>query len=124
MARLQFITSGSMIIQAEGLSFGKHIRDPKANVKSYSVNPSEIYLNSKDMDKFTDWGVIELNDLNPWEGYLTVIIDSETWGWYGTAQLAIEVNGQIILNDNFQSGVRGPVGDPRRYKKYAIGNID
>lgn len=123
MARLHFLTSGNLLIQAQGLSFGKHIKDPKKNVKTFIVNKEQIILNAKDMKDFTDWAIIELNDLNPDDGYLTVMIDSETWSWFGTAQIALEIKGQIFLNDNFQSGVRGPVGDPRIIKKYAIGHI-
>ncbi|MFN8576730.1 MAG: hypothetical protein U0354_07720 [Candidatus Sericytochromatia bacterium] len=124
MAKLHFITSGNLLIEAQGLSFGKHIKDPKNNVKNYLVNKNQIILNANDMKDFTDWGIIELNDLNPDKGFLTVMIDSETWGWFGTVQIAIEIKGQIFINDNFQSGVRGPVGDPRVIKKYAIGNLD
>ncbi|MGZ5245366.1 MAG: hypothetical protein ACXWD4_15700, partial [Bacteroidia bacterium] len=64
-----------------------------------------------------------LQDLNPGTGYITVTIDSDTNFWYGTAQIAIFVNGTCILNDNFQSGVKGPVGDPKKVKRYPIGHI-
>jgi hypothetical protein len=122
-AILQFTTSGNMTIDLDGFSFGKHTVDPTTNVKSYITNENQLLLNAKDMNKFTNWGSIELFDISPDMGYITVSITSDTLLWYGTAQIALWVNGQCILNDNFQSGVKGPLGDPRTTKKYPVCNI-
>lgn len=124
MAKLHFITSGDLIIKLEGLSFGKSFKDPSYNVKRYIFNKNQLEIFAQDMKDFTDWGIIELNDLTPYQGFISVSIDSQTLGWFGTAQIALEVKGQIIINDNFQSGVKGLVGDPKKIKKYAIGMID
>ena len=123
MAEFHFTTSGDMHIKLQGLSFGRHLKDPKNNVKSFVAHPSELTLNARDQSQFTDWGVIELIDEAPGTGHLVVTIDSPTWGWYGTAQFSLWVNRQNILNDNFQSGVRGPVGDPRRQKSFKVDYI-
>ena len=124
MAQFRFTTSGSMYIRLSGLRFGRKIHDPGQNVKTYMINEHEITLVAQDQKDFTDWGMIELIDEAPGTGLMDVTIDSETWGWYGTAQFSVVAsNGQLILNDNFQSGVRGPVGDPRAVKHYRIDNI-
>jgi hypothetical protein len=123
MAQFRFTTSGSMNIRLTGLSFGQHLHDPCQNVKTFIVNPHEITLVATDEKSFTDWGMIELSDEAAGAGRMDVTIDSDAWGWYGTAQFAVIANGQVILNDNFQSGVRGPVGDPSVVKHYCIDNI-
>jgi hypothetical protein len=121
MAEFRFTTSGDMTITLEGLQFGEHMRDPRSNVKSFIAHPTQIVINAADQKEFTGLGVIQLLDLNPGQrGYMTVSIDSPTMGWYGTAQVAVIVNGQNIINDNFQSGVKGPLGDPRNTKRYAV----
>ena len=122
-AQFNFITSGSMLVQLEGLMFGNHMKDPVQNVKTYAVSGNEVTLDAANENTFTDWGEIELLEAGPGPRFITVTIDSPNWGWYGTAQFSLYVNGQNILNDNFQSGVRGPVGDPRRVKRYAVGTI-
>ena len=124
MAEFQFTTSGHMTIRLEGLAFGRHIKDPRRNVKTFTADPEEIALVANDMGDFTDWGRIELHDRAEGRGTITVTVTSETWGWFGTAQIALIANGQYILNDNFQSGVKGPVGDPSKMKRYSVGNID
>lgn len=125
MAEFRFTTSGDMTVELQGLSFGRHIRDPMGNVKSFIVHSTQIIINAADQNDFTELGIIELVDLAPnSRGFITVTIDSPNNGWYGTAQVALIVNGQWILNDNFQSGVRGPVGDPKKVKRYAIDHIE
>lgn len=119
-AQLHLITSGNMSIKLDGLQTGHHINDPAKNVKMFEALPNSITLHAIDQNNFTDWAVIELNDLQPGQGSLAVTIDSPTFGWYGTAQLAVVINGQVVLSDNFQSGVRGIIGDPRCTKRYAI----
>jgi len=32
----------------------------------------------------------------------------------------LQNHDQIIFNDNFQSGTRGPLGDPKRFKSYPV----
>lgn len=120
MLKIHFITSGKIDITLEGLDIDFHLRDPIYNVKNYSVNDNKISLNSDDMRFFTDWGCLSLRELNKKEKIIKVCVDSEKWGWYATAQIMIEKDGQIILNDNFQSGVRGPVGDPRKVKSFVV----
>lgn len=123
MAEFHFITSGNMTIELRGLCFGRHIRDPRGNIKSYITNDHQIELDASDQSDFTGEGIIELLDEGPGRGTITVTIDSPNMGWYGTAQIALYVNGSNILNDNFQSGVRGPFGDPRKTKVYPVGSI-
>jgi hypothetical protein len=120
MAIFRFTTSGNLHIELQGLEFGAHRKDPKSNVKTYITHPKELTLNAADQSKFTDWGEIELIDRAPGTGHLIATIDSPTLGWYGTAQFAIFVGSSNILNDNFQSGVRGPLGDPSLRKTYRV----
>jgi hypothetical protein len=73
------------------------------------------------MGFFTDWGIIELEPIKgSKEKSINVCIDSEVWAWYGTAQILLVRDGQIIISDNFQSGTRGPVGNPKRYRSYPV----
>ena len=121
MLRLRFATSGTMTIKLEGLSITKHIRDPTANVKTYLASTTEITIIAKDMKTYSDFGVIELAVIQSAKvKVINVCIDSDVWAWYGSAQTIIDKDGQILLNDNFQSGVRGPVGNPKRYKSYSV----
>ncbi len=122
-AQLNYITSGRMEIFVDGMKFGKHFRDPKINVKHFGTQVSKIELEAADQGNFTEWGSIELIDLEPWTGNLMVTIDCDKWAFFGTAQFQLVINGQIVLSDNFQSGVRGPVGDPKKKKQFAIGNF-
>jgi hypothetical protein len=111
-------------IRLSGLRFGNKVHDPGRNLKTYVINEHEITLVAQDQKIFTDSGVIERIDEAPGTGMMDVTIDSEAWGWYGTAQFSVVAgNGRNILNDNFQSGVRGPVGDPCVVKHYRIDNI-
>ena len=122
MLKLHFITTGIMIISLEGLKLGDHLKDPTYNIKSYLTKPDQIILEAKEMKFFTDWGCIVLDQAKKDKQgrVIEVSIDSETWGWYSTAQIVLERNGQIIFNDNFQSGTRGPIGDPKRFKSYPV----
>lgn len=122
-AQLNYITSGKMEILLEGMRFGKRFKDPQQNVKHFGTNASKIELESADQGNFTEWGSIELIDLTPWTGKITVSIDCDKWAFFGTAQFQLVINGQIVLSDNFQSGVRGPLGNPKKIKQFAIGNF-
>lgn len=112
-----------MTINLEGMQFGRHIKDPVNNVKHFGTKNHQLTLTSTDPNKFTDWGVIELIDLYNYTGLITMFIDSEQWGWYATAHIVLKMNGYIALNDNFQSGVIGPIGNPMKVKKYPIGDF-
>jgi hypothetical protein len=115
------MTSGNLSITLAGLSLGLVARAPALNSRTFLTKPDSLYLEAKDMDKFTDWGIIELKPVaGAKERSVNVMIDSEVWGWYGSAQIAIVKDGQIISSDNFQSGVKGPVGNPKRYRSYPI----
>ena len=121
MLNLHFITTGLMVINLEGLKLGTHLKDPLDNVKSYLTKSDEIILETMDIKFFSNWGCIELKPTEKnKQGIIKVSIDSEVWGWQGTAQIILERNGQIIFNDNFQSGTRGPIGDPKRFKSYPV----
>ncbi|UTD16368.1 hypothetical protein HER15_13200 [Tenacibaculum mesophilum] len=121
--QLYFITSGKMTIQLNGMAFGKHLKDPVKNIKHFGTKQHSLELVSNNPNNFTDWGIIELIDLNPSMGQLTVSIDCDDWGWFGTAQIQLKMNNQIVLNDNFQSGVKGPIGNPLRIKRFPITNF-
>lgn len=122
MLKLHFITTGIMTISLEGLKLGDHIKDPTYNIKSYLTKPDQIILEAKEMKFFTDWGCIVIDPAKKDKQgrVIEVSIDSENWGWYATAQIILERNGQIIFNDNFQSGTRGPIGNPKRFKSYPV----
>jgi hypothetical protein len=110
-----------MTITLYGLILGQLQKAPKINVKSFQTEPDKIILEAKDMGKFTEAGIIELIPLNSYEQRLiNVCIDSENWGWYGTAQFRLFRNRQVIISDNFQSGVSGPIGMPTKCRQYEI----
>ncbi len=121
MLKLRFVTNGIMTISLDSLAFGKHKKDPEDNIKSYFTNAVEVNVAAKDMDEFTEEGVIELTpDTRKKQGTINVTIDSESWGRVGTAQIVLEKDGQVVFNDNFQSGIKGPIGDPSRQKSYPV----
>ncbi|HNW89990.1 MAG TPA: hypothetical protein PKN48_10025 [Bacteroidales bacterium] len=122
-AQLNFITSGKMVISLEGMQFGRQIKDPQKNVKHFGLHQTALELESADQGNFTEWGSIEIIDLKPEVGTITITVDCDKWLFFGTAQFELMINGHIILIDNFQSGIRGPVGDPKKKKQYAIGNF-
>ncbi len=121
MLKLHFVTNGIMTISLEGIAFGKHKKDPEDNIKSYFTNAVEVNVAAKDMDEFTEEGVIELTpDSSKKQGTINVTIDAESWGRVGTAQIVLEKDNQVVFNDNFQSGIKGPIGDPKRQKSYPV----
>ena len=122
MLKLHFITTGIMTVSLEGVKLGDHLKDPEYNIKSYLTKPDQIILEAREMKFFTDWGSIILEPTKKAKPgrVIEVSIDSEKWGWYATAQIVLERNGQVIFNDNFQSGTKGPVGDSKRVKSYSI----
>lgn len=124
MAQLEFTTNGDMTITLEGLAFGKSVRDPRKNVKSYGVKPRQVHFHAEKPDADSDWAILEIRDLTPHTGYITVTIDSSHLGWYTNAQIVLRSDsGQLILQDFFQSGTRGPLGDPKKVRRYPIGHI-
>ncbi len=124
MLKIYFITSGIITISLElGISSGRVVRAPTINVKNFSVSEKEIILSAKDMSNYSDWGIIELlPSPRGTEKIITVCVDSDMWGWYGTGQIMLEKD-KLILSDNFSSGVKGPLGDPRKYKTYPITDL-
>jgi len=120
MHKILFITNGRLDLTLENASFGKHYKDPSDNVKSFFSTKNEIQLVSDDIGRFTSWGLIELI---PDAGKLPIInacVTGDNWGWFATAHLVLEKDGQIIFNDNFQSGLIGPVGNPTTHKSYPV----
>jgi hypothetical protein len=119
--KLHFITSGSLTVKLSGFYLDRVAKGPAQNLKTFLTGPDNIYLEAKDMGYFTDWGIVELKPVaGEKERSVIVMIDSLVWGWYGTAQIVLFRDGQIIASDNFQSGVKGPVGDPKRYRSYPV----
>ena len=51
---------------------------------------------------------------------IKVTCDSISWGWFATAQMILERNGQVIFTDNFQSSLKGPLGESKRTKEYPV----
>ncbi|MBC7474048.1 MAG: hypothetical protein H7263_07120 [Candidatus Sericytochromatia bacterium] len=124
MLKLFFTTSGKMTLEFEGLILGNHDKEPIFNAKSYITAPNKIILEAEDMKKFTDWGCIELLPVkDAKDKVIAITIGSDVWGWYGTAQIALEKDGQVVFNDNFQSGVKGPIGNANRFRTYPVLNV-
>ena len=109
-----------MKIELENMFFGRHEKDPVDNVKSFISRNKEISLVAENMGTFTNWGVIEVIPESKKQPIINATIDSDSWGWFATAQIMVEMDGQIIINDNFQSGLKGPVGDPKKTKSFPI----
>ncbi len=122
-AVLNYTTSGKMEIFLDGMKFAGPIKSPQINVGNLVIESEKIKLNSNNHGEFTEWGSIQIIDIEAWEGYVMVTIDCDKWGYFGAAQFQLVVNGQIVLSDNFHSGVRGPLGDPKLKKQYKIGNF-
>jgi hypothetical protein len=115
------MTSGNLTITLVGVSLDRVARAPLLNSKTFLTKPDSIYLEAKDMSQFTDWGIVELKPIpKAKEMRVEVMIDSESWGWYGSAQIALVKDGQVIASENFQSGTKGPVGNPKRYRSYPV----
>lgn len=121
MLKLHFITSGILDIQLSNVHLGLVVKAPLSNLASYLTEPFRIYLEAKDMGYFTDWGIIELIPVkNDQPKIIRVMIDSQVWAWFGTADIFLERNGQIVFHENFQSGTKGPLGNPKRYRSYQV----
>ncbi len=111
-------------------SFGKHLKDPVKNIKHFGTKQHSLELVSNNPNNFTDWGIIELIDLHPSMGQLTVSIDCDDWGWFGTAQIQLKMKAEgldpnVITKEKQQEVVAPPVTtvqDPRasspEYAKY------
>ncbi len=120
MIRIHYITNAEMQIDLENMFFGKHVKDPSINIKHFSCNSKEIEILADKIGQFTDWGVIELVPENKKQAIINVSIDVDNWACIGTAQILIEKDGQVVFNDNFQSGMSGPIGHPKKTKSYPI----
>ena len=99
MIKLHYLTNGTLNLELENMTFGKHEKDPSDNVKSFICRNSELLLKADNINLFTDWGTIEIVPTDKTKTpVLNASIDSENWGWIATTQLIIEVNGEIIIN--------------------------
>ncbi|MEK7432922.1 MAG: hypothetical protein AABZ74_07310 [Cyanobacteriota bacterium] len=103
MIKLHYITNGDMNIELENMIFGKHEEIPVENVKSFNSKERELSLKSNNINHFTNWGIVELFPEDKKLGIINVSIDSNSWGRIATAQIMIEKNKNIIINNNFQS---------------------
>lgn len=124
MATLAFTTSGVMTITLQGARFGQLTNDPGEgrNVKRFGVGPTNLELEVHSMNEFTPWGEIEIVEDASSGGAMTVSIDTNAIGWFGSAQFRLHSdNGQHVISDNFQSGVGG--GPSRRSKPYNINSF-
>lgn len=125
MAYLDFTTSGVMRITLSGARFGKIVRDPGEghNVKMFKYDADSIEIAVHNMNAFSGWGRVAILDEGGPGAVMTVDIDSNAVGWYGTAQFVLHgTNGQHIVSDNFQSLVGGIPGSARQ-KKYNIRSL-
>jgi hypothetical protein len=122
-ARLNFAVAGKMTIHLDGLGFGKQLQAPTQNIKHFGVKQNELVLNSIHCDKSTNWGSMQLIDLEPWEGYIVVSIDSDDIPWKAQGRIQLYINNQLVLDDTLESGVKGPMGDPKKKKQYPIANF-
>lgn len=125
MALLDFTTTGKMTIQLQGATFGKVLVDPHSdpNVKHFGVGPHTLKIEVHDEMRFSKWGKVEIIEEGQPGGTMTVEIDTNTLGFYGTAQFNLHYgSGQHIVSDNFKSGWGG---DPRssQSKRFNITNF-
>lgn len=121
MLILQFATSGIMSISLEGLAISKHLKEPVLNIKSYVSNSKEINLAANDMKTFTDFGAVELIPIKSAKQIsINISVNSDQWAWFGSAQTILDRDGHLIINDTFQSGIKGPVGNPIRFNSYPV----
>ena len=98
MIKLHYITNGDMNLELENMTFGKHEKDPVDNVKSFTCRNKEINLKANNMNHFTNWGVIELIPEKGKQPILNASVSADSWGWYATAQLMVEIDEEIIIN--------------------------
>lgn len=122
-ARLNFAVAGKLTIHLDGLGFGQQLQAPRQNVQHFGVQRNQIDLYSVHCDKSTDWVSMQLIDLEPWEGYILVTIDSEDIPWKAQGRIQLYINNQLVLDDTIESGVKGPIGDPKKKRQYPIANF-
>lgn len=121
MLILRFATNGIMNISLEGLAIARHIKDPIINIRSFETNSKGVSLIADNIKNFTDFGTVELIPIKGTkEMSINVSINSESWGWYASSEIIITNNDTIVVNDNFQSGLKGPVGNPIRFNSYPV----
>ena len=114
MIKLSYVTNGKITIEVEGFTFGFHEIDPSDNVKRYFVESNKLELEVTDMKWFSEWGVIELVACkDSHRRSIKVTCDA-------TTQIVLERNAQVVFNDNFQSSLKGPIGDSKRTKEYPV----
>lgn len=120
MIKIHYTTNGRLNIELINASFGKHIKEPTKNLKSYYPNTKNLEIVAEDMNNYTDWGIIEIIPDKEKQPVVNASITSDTWGWYADTQIEIEKDGQTLFNDLFESGLKGPVGNPIKYKSYPL----
>lgn len=125
MAILDFTTSGKMTISLQGARFGNTLADPDKdpNTKRFAVGPHNLDIEVHDERQFSKWGRIQVLEEGSAGGTMTVTIDTNAIGFFGTAQFKLHYeNGQHIVSDNFPSGIGG---DPNSKKsmRYNIINF-
>lgn len=117
---LYYAVAGTLEIHLDGLRFEQDISWPNKNVLHHNRTEQHLKLESTDLPNWTNWGVVELVDINLGNnGFVEFIINTHHWGEAECAHYFV-VNGVKRSNPiKYKSGVRGPIGEPSRsYKVY------
>lgn len=111
---LYYAVAGTLEIHLDGLRFQEDIKWPQQNVKGFHRKEQHLQLQSTNLGHHTDWGAVRLIDISGNEGSIEFIIDTHEWGtaecWYYFVVNGVKKTHPI----SFKSGIRGPIGDPRR----------
>lgn len=113
---LYYAVAGTLEIHLDEIRFRRDVSKPIQSVKSFERSEQHLTVESNDLGGLTQWGVVELQDLNSKSnrGYIELTIDTHHWGT-AEALYYFEINGVKKTHPiSIKSGVRGPVGDPKR----------
>lgn len=124
MPQLELATTGVMSVALQGASFGQLISDPRSsdNVKSFDLEEYSLRMEVNNENQSSPWANVAIN-VPPQSGAtMTVTIDTNAIGWYGTAEFIFNPQdiGLPILKDTFQSKPGG-IPDSAVSKTYRLG---
>lgn len=123
--QLELATTGAMSISLQGASFGQLISDPRSsdNVRSFELEENSLRMEVSSENESSPWANVVVNVPPDSDATMTVSIDTNAVGWYGTAEFIYNPQdiGLPILKDTFQSAVGG-VPNSGVTRSYRIGH--
>lgn len=122
--QLELATTGVMSVSLQGATFGQLISDPRSsdNVKTFELNQSSLYMEVNNENQSSPWANVVVNVPPNSGATMTVTINTNAIGWYGTAEFVYNPQdiGLPILKDTFKSEPGG-VPNSGVTKTYRLG---